>query len=123
MLASHVKSKPKAKLPDGIRIYAVSDIHGRADLSQDVFAAIDYHLTRAGPVRALHVFLGDYIDRGPASRQVIDLLIERSSRQSHAGPQTRHSTEPDQYRYWSLRDRHSNLTDNRGRADVCNLEI
>jgi serine/threonine protein phosphatase 1 len=58
----------------------VSDIHGRADLLQDVFAAIEYHFARAGPVRALHVFLGDYIDRGPASRQVMDLLIERSSR-------------------------------------------
>jgi serine/threonine protein phosphatase 1 len=28
----------------------------------------------------LHVFLGDYIDRGPASQQTIDLLIERSLR-------------------------------------------
>jgi serine/threonine protein phosphatase 1 len=80
LLASNVKSKPKPKLPNGIRIYAVSDIHGRADLLQDVFAAIDHHLARASPVRALHVFLGDYIDRGPASRQVVDLLIERSHR-------------------------------------------
>jgi serine/threonine protein phosphatase 1 len=80
MLGSRLKPKPKPKLPDGIRIYAVSDIHGCADLLQDVFAAIDHHLARAGPVRALHVFLGDYIDRGPASRQTIDLLIERSRR-------------------------------------------
>ncbi|MGB9353599.1 MAG: metallophosphoesterase, partial [Pseudolabrys sp.] len=49
---------------DGIRIYAVSDIHGRADLLRDVFAAIDHHLAHAGPARTLHVFLGDYIDRG-----------------------------------------------------------
>ena len=65
---------------DGIGIYAVSDIHGRADLLRDVFAAIDHHLAHAGPARTLHVFLGDYIDRGPASRQTIDLLIERSRR-------------------------------------------
>jgi serine/threonine protein phosphatase 1 len=45
-----------------------------------VFTAIDHHLSRARPARALHVFLGDYIDRGPASRQTIDLLIERSLR-------------------------------------------
>jgi serine/threonine protein phosphatase 1 len=70
------KSKPR--LPDGVRIYAVSDVHGRADLLGDVFAAIDLHLSRAGRARTLHVFLGDYIDRGPASRQTIDLLIERS---------------------------------------------
>ncbi len=80
MLGLHLRSKPKPTLPDGIRIYAVSDIHGRADLLQEVFAAIDHHLARAGPARALHVFLGDYIDRGPASRQTIDLLIERSRR-------------------------------------------
>jgi Calcineurin-like phosphoesterase len=80
MLRPRLKPKPKPKLPDGIRVYAVSDIHGCADLLQNVFAAIDHHLAHAGPVRALHVFLGDYIDRGPASRQTIDLLIERGRR-------------------------------------------
>jgi serine/threonine protein phosphatase 1 len=77
MLGIGFRQKPKPKLPDGIRIYAIGDIHGRADLLKDVFGAIDHHLARAGPARALHVFLGDYIDRGPASRQTIDLLIER----------------------------------------------
>src|SRR5260370_36535324 len=75
-----LRQQPKPKLPHGIRIYAVSDIHGRADLLQKVFSAFDHHLARAGPARALHVFLGDYIDRGPASRQTIDLLIERGRR-------------------------------------------
>src|ERR1700730_5014793 len=75
-----LRQKPKPKLPDGIRIYAVSDIHGRADLLQKVFAAIDYHLARAGSARSLHLFLGDHIDRGPASRQTIDLLIDRGRR-------------------------------------------
>jgi serine/threonine protein phosphatase 1 len=68
----------KPKLPDGLRIYAVSDIHGCANLLANVFAAVDLHLSRAEPVRALHVFLGDYIDRGPASCQTIDMLIDRS---------------------------------------------
>ena len=80
MLGLGFKPKPKPKLPDGIRIYAVGDIHGRADLLKGVFGAIDHHLARAGPARALHVFLGDYIDRGPASREVVDLLIERGRR-------------------------------------------
>ena len=80
MLGSRLRPKLKPKLPNGIRIYAVSDIHGCADLLREVFAAIDHHLARAGPARTLHVFLGDYIDRGPASRQTIDLLIERSRR-------------------------------------------
>jgi len=78
------KTKPKRKfrpkLPDGLCIYAIGDIHGCARQLQEVFAAIDRHLSQAAPARALHVFLGDYIDRGPASRQTIDLLIERSRR-------------------------------------------
>jgi serine/threonine protein phosphatase 1 len=78
MFGSGLEPKKKPKLPDGVRIYAVSDVHGRADLLQDVFAAIDLHLSRTRRARTLHVFLGDYIDRGPASRQTIDLLIERS---------------------------------------------
>src|SRR5271166_2753558 len=68
---------PKPRLPDGICIYAVSDIHGCADQLTKVFAAIDHHLSRVQPKRPMHVFLGDYIDRGPASSQVIDMLIER----------------------------------------------
>jgi serine/threonine protein phosphatase 1 len=58
----------------------VSDIHGCASLLERVFAAIDLHLARSAPARSLHLFLGDYIDRGPDSSQTIDLLIDRSRR-------------------------------------------
>jgi serine/threonine protein phosphatase 1 len=70
----------KPRLPDGICIYAVSDIHGCANQLANVFAAIDDHLSRVRPKRAIQVFLGDYIDRGPASSQVIDMLIDRAQR-------------------------------------------
>src|SRR5260370_15687046 len=68
----------KPRLPDGIRIYAISDIHGCADLLQKMFTVIDRDLANAGSIRAIQVFLGDYIDRGPESRQTIDLLVNRS---------------------------------------------
>src|SRR5882762_990867 len=74
------RSKAKARkprLPDGIRIYAISDIHGCADLLQQMFTVIDRDLATIGSMRAIHVFLGDYIDRGPESSRTIDLLIER----------------------------------------------
>jgi len=64
-------------LPDGIRIYAISDIHGCADLLQQMFTVIDRDLSTIGSMRAIHVFLGDYIDRGPESCRTSDLLIER----------------------------------------------
>jgi serine/threonine protein phosphatase 1 len=67
----------KPRLPDGIRIYAISDIHGCADLLRQMFTVIDRDLTTIGSMRAIHVFLGDYIDRGPDSRRTIDLLVER----------------------------------------------
>jgi serine/threonine protein phosphatase 1 len=70
----------KPRLPDGIRIYAISDIHGCADLLEKMFTVIDRDLANAGTMRAIHVFLGDYIDRGPESRQAIDLLIDRGRR-------------------------------------------
>src|SRR3954467_14220382 len=66
-----------ASVPDGIRIYAVGDIHGRADLLVGLFSLIDADLNAHPISRPIQVFLGDYIDRGPDSRQVIDRLIER----------------------------------------------
>ena len=47
-----------------------------------MFTVIDRDLETLGSMRAIHVFLGDYIDRGPGSSQVIDLLIERGRKHS-----------------------------------------
>jgi serine/threonine protein phosphatase 1 len=75
-LASPVE-KVKRRIPRDIRVYAIGDIHGRADLLGELFKRIDDSL-KAYPIKhALHVFLGDYIDRGPDSREVIDALIAR----------------------------------------------
>lgn len=70
--------KPKPRLPDGVRIYAISDIHGCADLLEQMFRVIDADVAHSKPYRAIDIFLGDYIDRGPDSRSTLDLLIERS---------------------------------------------
>lgn len=70
-------------LPDGQVVYAIGDIHGRADLLAGVFAAIDEDISTdraAGSMAApLEIYLGDYVDRGPQSRQVIDMLIARQA--------------------------------------------
>jgi serine/threonine protein phosphatase 1 len=72
------KDKPSApRLPEGVRVYAVGDIHGRADLLEGVYRRIDADLARHPVARAVQVFLGDYVDRGPASRETLDKLIER----------------------------------------------
>ncbi len=72
------KSRRKLpRLPDGIRIYAIGDIHGRADLLEETFTRIDADLAKNPAAQNIEVFLGDYIDRGPASRQVLDRLVAR----------------------------------------------
>ena len=55
-------------------VWAVGDIHGRLDLLQPLVEAIVADLRDAAATRRVVVFLGDYIDRGPDSRGVIQLL-------------------------------------------------
>ena len=69
---------PKPRLSPGIRIYAIGDVHGRADLLERVLAKIDVDAREHPDRRCLTVLLGDYVDRGPDSRGVIDLLVARS---------------------------------------------
>ncbi len=66
---------PRGRTPPDMRIYAVGDLHGRKDLLDRMLGMIaaDARLSKAP--RKLVVFLGDYIDRGPDSRAVIDTLV------------------------------------------------
>ena len=57
-------------------IYAVGDIHGRADLLGRLLGEIrEDALASIGAARPVLVFVGDYVDRGPSSRAVLDLVI------------------------------------------------
>lgn len=73
-----IPEPPTYSLPAGQRVYAIGDIHGRLDLLDRLLAMAvqDAGISPAGLLSAGFIFLGDYIDRGPASRQVIDRLIE-----------------------------------------------
>jgi serine/threonine protein phosphatase 1 len=71
-----LQSQPTAaRLPDGLRIYAIGDIHGCADLLVALLRQIDADCTLYPSDRPIVVFIGDYSDRGPASREVLDLLL------------------------------------------------
>lgn len=63
-----------ATVADGVRIYAVGDIHGCSDLLDRV-QGIDADGRRRPAIRPITVFVGDYIDRGPCSRDVLNLLL------------------------------------------------
>nr|WP_036264211.1 metallophosphoesterase family protein [Methylocapsa aurea] len=64
-------------IPDGVRVYAIGDVHGRADLLDQLLVRIDEDLKEHPIANAIHIFLGDYIDRGPDSAGVLDRLIRR----------------------------------------------
>lgn len=64
-------AKPSAAVPAGERLYAVGDIHGCAALLDSLLSRIESD--GAGDFRL--IFLGDYVDRGPDSKTVIDRLI------------------------------------------------
>jgi serine/threonine protein phosphatase 1 len=68
----------RPRVPEGLRIYAIGDVHGCADLLDRFLMRIDAHQSAHPAFRPVEIFLGDYIDRGPASREVLDRLSARS---------------------------------------------
>lgn len=65
---------PPASVPRGHRAYVIGDVHGRLDLLEQLLAQIENETERHPPRKALIVFLGDLIDRGPHSAQVVERL-------------------------------------------------
>lgn len=72
--SGHSRSRIRVIAERPRRLFAVGDIHGH---HAELCALLD-HLIRAHGANAedLFVFIGDYIDRGPASRQVLDRMLE-----------------------------------------------
>jgi serine/threonine protein phosphatase 1 len=62
-------------VPDGRRIYAVGDIHGRLDLLDRLLETIGEDDRGRGEAETEIIFLGDLVDRGPDSKRVVDRLL------------------------------------------------
>ncbi|WP_156678131.1 metallophosphoesterase family protein [Sphingomonas profundi] len=70
-------------VPAGERIYAIGDIHGRIDLFQALLDQIRRDNEARDPATVRLILLGDIIDRGPASAELVArcrALSERSDR-------------------------------------------
>ena len=65
----------KPFVPSGQRIYCIGDIHGRLDLLQQLHELISVDAFDFSGAKTL-VYLGDYIDRGEQSKEVIDVLLQ-----------------------------------------------
>ena len=75
-------SPSEPRLPSGVRIYAIGDIHGRLDLLEALYGLIDEDRAASPVTHNVEVFLGDYIDRGSNSKQVIDWFLAGPNRSS-----------------------------------------
>ena len=66
-------------VPDGLRVYAIGDVHGRFDLLIDLTEKIRADLADDPPERSVEIYLGDYVDRGPDTRLVLEWLRGETS--------------------------------------------
>lgn len=62
-------------MPDGVRVYAIGDIHGRDDLLSALLAKMQADDQARGPADTQIIFLGDLVDRGPGSAAVIETAM------------------------------------------------
>lgn len=74
------QAAPTAAVPAGQRVYAVGDIHGRADLFAALIDAVEADDAARGGAETLVILLGDLVDRGPDSAGVIALARDWQAR-------------------------------------------
>ncbi|GMM91789.1 metallophosphoesterase family protein [Qipengyuania sp. MTN3-11] len=65
------EASPPPSIPDGRRVYAIGDVHGRLDLLRELARAIEADDAQQEPAQTTVILLGDLIDRGPDSAGVI----------------------------------------------------
>ena len=72
-----------ARTPDDMRIYAIGDSHGCLDELKALDQMISDDLLARPVERHKIIFLGDYVDRGPASAGCLQYLLERRASDSN----------------------------------------
>src|SRR3974390_2975386 len=73
-LAAAAPESSGPRVPEGMRVYVVGDVHGRLDLLRLLAARIAEDSRTASGLDVGTIFVGDYVDRGPQSAQVIEEL-------------------------------------------------
>ena len=58
---------------NGERVYAVGDLHGRLDLFRRLIGQLEADVGERGSRRTRIILLGDLIDRGPQSRELLEM--------------------------------------------------
>lgn len=73
-------ARPAAAIPPGQRVYALGDVHGRADLLAALIHAVETDDAGRDAASTTVILLGDLVDRGPDSAGVIRLAREWQAR-------------------------------------------
>lgn len=66
----------RAAIPPGEFVVAIGDVHGRLDLLEELCLHIDAESRRSSARKRTLIFVGDYIDRGMHSAEVIERLLD-----------------------------------------------
>ena len=61
-------------MPEGEIAYGIGDVHGCFLSLLDILEKIQIDRQASGAAKSTVVFLGDLIDRGPSSKQVLEFL-------------------------------------------------
>lgn len=102
---------------DSIHTFAIGDVHGRADLLEEMLLGIGQKSVRERFAYRI-VFLGDIIDRGPESCRALDLVVE-TLRELPGSKLIRGTTTGFPFASWRTRESSANShTDFTGRGMV-----
>jgi serine/threonine protein phosphatase 1 len=63
-------------VPKGSMVFAVGDVHGYVDLLKELRQLIQVEIDSRPDLRCKIIYLGDYIDRGPHSKEVLEFVTE-----------------------------------------------
>ena len=66
----------RAHVPPDHFVAAIGDVHGRLDLVDALWPQIDAASRVSSARRRMLIFIGDYVDRGPQSRELVDRLLK-----------------------------------------------
>lgn len=77
---SEAPQQSERSVPDGMLIYAIGDIHGRDDLFAELLDKIDADRDTRPHDQCVLILLGDLVDRGPTSRDVVERALGLADR-------------------------------------------
>ena len=66
----------KARVPDGVFVAAIGDLHGHLELLEPLLIKIQDVARRSENRQRTLIFVGDYVDRGPKSSALVERLLQ-----------------------------------------------